>query len=250
MDLWAACGERARVEPLNHELLRVVESQEQIATNRLVDDLQEQHWLEAMVERTKPPLPDSARSLHYLLATPFRYPPLRHGSRFGTYHEPSLFYGSHTLATALAETAYYRFVFWHGMREPPPSGKYLTQHTVFAVRYQTGHGLRLQDPPCNRYQAVLTDPQSYHATQSLGAAMRAARIEAFEYVSARDPDGGINAALFTPAALAVDAPLYQQPWICESRAETVSFYSVGGEGVHAYPIALFMVDETLPSPPA
>ena len=57
-------------------LLRLVESQEQVATNSLVRTLAEQALLEDLIEASKPPLPATGHGLHYLLATPFRYPPL------------------------------------------------------------------------------------------------------------------------------------------------------------------------------
>src|SRR5688500_8455099 len=97
-DGWAACLADARPVALEGEVLRLVESQEQVATNRLVDTLSEQALLEEPLEATKPPVPlAAAPTLDYLLSTPFRYPPLRHGSRFGRRTEPSLFYASRTL---------------------------------------------------------------------------------------------------------------------------------------------------------
>ena len=145
MDIWSLCDGQFKPEPLQHETIRVVESQEQIATNRLVDNFAEQDVLEHMLESSKPDLRTHSHTLHYLLATPFRYPPLQYGSRFGTRYEPSLFYGSHSLTTALAETSYYRFLFWHGMADTPPSSKFVTQHTIYGVKYATESGLKLQD---------------------------------------------------------------------------------------------------------
>ncbi|MCY0725978.1 RES family NAD+ phosphorylase, partial [Klebsiella pneumoniae] len=82
--------------------------------------------------------------LHYLLKTPFRYPPLRWGSRFGSVHEPSLFYAAQRLQTAMAEAAYYRFVLWNGMAVPPPSGRILSEHSTFEARYRVERGIQLQ----------------------------------------------------------------------------------------------------------
>ncbi|WP_206045364.1 hypothetical protein [Oceanicoccus sagamiensis] len=73
MDIWQACKDRFTLRELNGRLVRVVESQEQVATNHLVDTLEEQHLLEQMLEENKPG--HSHKGLHYLLATPFRYPP-------------------------------------------------------------------------------------------------------------------------------------------------------------------------------
>lgn len=248
MDIWAECRERIAPEQLNGELVRVVESQEQVATNSLVDNLQEQELLEQMLEKTKPALPTGTEKLHYLLATPFRYPPLKTGSRFGTRFEPSLFYGSHILTTALAETGYYRFLFWFGMSEPPVSGKFVTQHTVFGAGYKTGHGLKLQNRPFNKYKKQLTSPDNYSDTQTLGTAMRENNIEAFEYRSARDPERGINVALFIPSTLVANQPLYQQQWLCELNAEQVSFYTAKEGKVHSYPLKVYLVKGKLPQP--
>jgi hypothetical protein len=53
----------------------MVESQEQIATRGYVDTLAEQSVLEELLEESKPAYPDKTTDLHYLLKTPFRYPP-------------------------------------------------------------------------------------------------------------------------------------------------------------------------------
>jgi len=229
-------------------VVRVVESQEQVATNRLVDDLHEQELLENLLEQTKPDLVHTKTSLHYLLRTPFRYPPLRHGSRFGKHTEPGLFYGSHTISTALAETAYYRLLFWYGMSTPPACGKFTTQHTVFATRYRTTSGLRLQAPPFNGYCEQLRHPASYQATQALGHAMREHGIKAFETISARDRKQGINVGLFDVTALSGNRPLYQQAWLCETSAEQVSFLNTGDRQIHAYSLESFLYNGSLPDP--
>ena len=248
MDIWAACRAAAVPEPLAGELIRVVESQEQVATNALVDSLAEQALLEQLLEASKPPSAPGTEGLHYLLATPFRYPPLRHGSRFGTRFESSLFYGALGLGAALAETAYYRCVFWAGMAAPPPGGRLTTEHTLFGARYAAARGLRLQAPPFDRFEAELTDPASYAATQVLGWELRAAGIQGFEYRSARDPEGGINIALFHPAALAGPAPAWQQPWLCDTRAEGVAFYSKEHGTAWQFSRSLFEVEGELPAP--
>lgn len=247
-DIWKQCGEDAApITTLNGSLLRLVESQEQIATGRIVSSLERQALLEEMLEAAKPPAAHS--KLHYLLSTPFRYAPLRYGSRFGSRNQTGLFYGSLTLSPLLAESAYYRFVFWHGMADPPRQ-RYLTQHTLFAARYRTRRGIRLQCKPFDRYRIELRDPTSYTATQLLGKRMRAAGVEAFEYASARDPEAGINVALFTPAALASTRPLNTQQWLCETSATSVRFHGRQSTGVRTYPLAMFLVGGVLPQPAA
>ena len=246
IDWEAVLTQAPRVE-LSGVLLRLVESQEQVATNHLVASLDRQAVLENLLETTKPRRRKGTEHLHYLLATPFRYPPLKHGSRFGTRSEPSLFYGSLDIETVLAEAAYYRFVFWAGMTTPP-TGKLDTQHTLFGVAVQSHAGLRLQDRPFAQHRDALQHPSDYRASQALGAKMRAAGVDAFAFRSARAPDGGLNLALFTPLAFAKSAPDSQEPWLCELTGERVQFHTAYGKAIHDFPIAAFQVNGTLPQP--
>jgi hypothetical protein len=248
MDLLTACRDALQPCPIHGELIRIVESQEHVATNNLVDNFAEQELLESLIEQTKPHARDNGAVLHYLLATPFRYPPLPWGSRFGSRFEPGIFYGSQQLPTALAETAFYRFVFWFGMSMPPASGKFLTQHSVFSVRYRSRKGLQLHKPPFADHEQQLRNPADYHVTQAVGAAMREAGIEAFEYVSARDPDRGLNGALFSPRALATREPCFQQLWLCDTTAEQVSFYASADSQSWYFPLDMFLHDGHFPKP--
>lgn len=229
-------------------MLRLVESQVQIATSELVDSLEEQALLEQLLERSKPPTPVENPSLHYLLATPFRYPPLPWGSRFGSRLEPGIFYGSLETRTLLAEAAYYRFIFWCDMALPPDQDKLFTQHHVIGVTFYTTNGLHLQHAPFNQYQTQLTHPRDYADTQSLGAHMRAQAVDAFTYVSARDPQSGINVAVYTPAALACTQPLFQHLWLCDTRATAVTFYSNLTEHVYRFELEQFLYQDQLPKP--
>ncbi|MHB0990238.1 MAG: RES family NAD+ phosphorylase [Burkholderiales bacterium] len=242
---WSACLAQAELTGLAGVILRLVESQEQVATNQLVGSLERQAVLETLLETTKPRLRPGTETLHYLLATPFRYPPLKHGSRFGTRSEPSLFYGSLTTATVLAEAAYYRFLFWYGM-VVPPVGKLDTQHTLFGAQYRTENGVRLQNQPFSGYGEVLGSPSEYRPAQALGAVMRDAGVEAFEFISARDPARGINVALFTPAALQGITPVCQEAWLCELSARQVRFHAAHSREFFSFSIDTFQVSGALP----
>lgn len=244
---WDACLAQVAPGPLAGTLLRLVESQEQVATNQLVSSLERQAVLEDLLEQTKPPLPPGTAGLHYLLATPFRYPPLQWGSRFGTRAEASLFYGSLTTSTVLWEAAFYRFVFWHGMTTPP-SSKLDTQHTLFGAAYQTAQGLRIQDAPFNEHRVTLTAPADYRESQALGRKMREMGVQAFEFVSARNPGQGLNVALFTPDAFAKPNPEFQEAWLGEVDGSHVRFRAVHGKDVQDFPIEAFLVDGKLPLP--
>jgi hypothetical protein len=246
-DIWAACAARFHRVHLTGTIFRLVESQEQVATNSLVRTLAEQALLEDLIESSKPSLPPATIGLHYLLATPFRYPPLPYGSRFGSRFEPSLFYAARKAATTLAEGAYYRFVFWSGMSVPPAKPLH-TRHTMSKAGIHAEHALQLQLPPFDEFGAELTHRSAYTATQALGSAMRTAGIAAFEYQSARDPLAGIDVALFTPEALASRTPHILEEWLCETDGAQVSYYSRHGGGFHEFPLGTFTVNGRLPMP--
>ncbi len=247
-DLWHRCASALQPIPLEGDCLRLVESQEQVATTHLVDDLAEQALLEDLLESSKPPRRPGTEELHYLLATPFRYPPLPHGSRFGSRLEPGIFYAALGADTALAECAYYRFVFWTAMRTAPASARLLTQHTLFSARYRGTRAIQLQAPPCAEHEPTLRHPSDYGPTQRLGRALREAGIDLIHYRSARDPAGGLNLALFDPAALASCRPRNPEPWLCETRADRVVFSGPRGRAVQSFARSVFEVVGHLPLP--
>jgi len=230
-DIWSACLTGASPSLLTGRVFRVVESQEKVATNELVETLAEQALLEEMLDTTKPAIPAGAQDLSYLLFTPFRYPPLKYGSRFGRRFEPSLFYGSRTIETALAETAYYRLHFWFDMAQPPPMGQIKTQHTAFTAEIKTDKGLKLQNAPFVKYATQLTSKSSYHATQALGSIMREHDIEAFEYTSARDKGKGLNVGIFSPAAFKSKKATSTMNIFCSTKDSGVEFLDNDG---HVY----------------
>jgi hypothetical protein len=192
-----------------HLLWRVVEAQHTASTMRLTDSLEEQATLEAILEHSKPPLPENVRGLHYLLATPFRYRP-HAGSRFRSAFEAGVWYGAEQLRTALAEKSYWRLRFLldsPGTPELKPVG-----HTAFRVQVRTPAALDLTRAPLVAEQAAWTSKASYLRTQQLATAARAAGIELIRYQSARDPQGGPCAALLSPAVFGRSRPREQQKW--------------------------------------
>jgi hypothetical protein len=218
--IWTRCAGDSERRPLRLAPWRVVESQHEVSTRKLVDSADEQALLEELVERVKPPPVGSARQ-HYLLTTPFRYPPLRHGSRFGTRTERGIWYGSETLRTAFTEVAYYRLLFLEGTRAP--LAPLTASLTAFTVRARTANGVDLVAPPFDAHRDTIASPVAYAETQLLGRAMRAAGVELFRFPSARDPDGGVNVGAFTPAVFGRAAPRRFQRWHCVTTAVAVEF---------------------------
>jgi hypothetical protein len=91
-------------------LWRAVEAQHIASTLRLVENHDQQLVLERILESSKPPLPPGSERLHYLLATPFRYP-APFGSRFRAPTSPGVWYGAEAVRTACAELGYWRWRF-------------------------------------------------------------------------------------------------------------------------------------------
>jgi hypothetical protein len=216
--IWTHCAGARRLRPLEGVPWRVVEAQHLVSTRKLVDTLEEQALLEDLLEASKPPV-RAAAPLHVLLTTPFRYPPLKHGSRFGRRHEPSLWYGSESQRTLFAELAYYRLVFQAGTSVE--LGTLRTWHTAFSVRYKTQRGIDLGREPFEARRAEIASPSDYGATQALGSEMRKAGVEAFRFPSARDARGGSNVGIFTPAVFGVARPRALETWHCTAERQRV-----------------------------
>ncbi len=248
---WQECLNSYNTQALGGTIYRVVESQKIIATRSLVDDVHEQQLLEELLEQSKPPIApefeEQINDLDYLLWTPFRYPPLRFGSRFSTRFERGLFYAARSIATTLAETAYYRFFFWLGMSVPPPSGKLETQHTAFGAKILTNDGVRLQAAPFDQHKQVLTDRFEYRACQDLGKALREDGVKAFEFTSARDIEEGVNIALVEPSVFKSKRPESHLPIICTTTADEVVFLDEKNQKT-VHPMSEFLVDDVFPQP--
>jgi hypothetical protein len=232
--------------PYSGSCYRLVESQEEAATLSLVDNFDEQMLLESLLDDAKPPYRDGTGHLHYLLKSPFRYPPLRHGSRFGTRLMPSFFYASETVATCLAEVAYYRFVFLQDMAEPF-EGVLRSEHMVFRVELATERcaDLTLIDDP--DIQASLTHQSDYQYTQQLGGMLVDERCQLIRSYSARD-FGGINLAVVDPLVFC-SGPLDQSLWICQLEPDRLAFTERGrGHLPRYFELQQFMQDGRLPRP--
>jgi hypothetical protein len=245
--IWTECAGASEISELAVDAWRVVESQHQIATRKLVRSDAEQQLLEELIETVKPP-DRTAERLHYLIFTPFRYPPLRHGSRFGTRAERGLWYGSRTLPTAFAEVAYYRLLFLDGTEAD--LGVVVTDLTAFRISLRTDAGIDLTAVPFTAYAPIISSPAIYTATQALGGAMRSAGVEAFLYVSARDEAGGINVAAFTPRVFGRRRPRSLESWHCRTARTGVELTrrDYFSRASHRYDRAQFLVDGRLPAP--
>lgn len=249
MDLVRACQAVAEV-PLAGTVLRLVQQQGINSLGPLVDSLEQMARLEALVERSKPARAESLppSPSHPLLITPFRYPPLPHGSRFGGRQQRGLFYGSRCRGGALVEGAYYGLLFWEGMGLPL-TDPIRRQQTLFSVLLGTERGRRLQELEDGGAQAALRHPSHYGPTQGLGAWMRESGVAAFEYLSARSEAPLVQVGVFTPAALR-STPFDQIDITAEIAGVQASFLCHDDGSVHRFPRERFLVEGSLPLPAA
>ena len=144
---WTPPALSSEARPWQASVWRMVEAQHIAATMKLVDSPAEQDLLESLLEGSKPPSPGSTAALDYLLAAPFRYTPLRGGSRFRGATDPGVFYGADTALTACAELGYWR---WRFLQDAPAL-EYLepVAHTAFRTRIATT-AIDLRQPPWPR----------------------------------------------------------------------------------------------------
>lgn len=221
MATWTPAAVASEGRPWQGALWRAVEAQHRVATLRLVDTLAEQAQLEALLETSKPALPAVAGALrHYLLLTPFRYPP-RHpgGSRFRGAADPGVFYGAQERRTACAELGYWR---WRFLMESPALQRIESlPHTLFQAG-AAGLAVDLRVAPFDVDVAHWSDPHSYLACQQFGVVAREAGMALLHYRSVRDPDAGACIAVLNPGALAPQL-LAEQTWRLAVTRERVQW---------------------------
>jgi hypothetical protein len=195
-----------------------VEAQHVAATMALVDSLEEQQALERILDEAKPPVPQAARKLHWLLFTPFRYPPPPRGSRFRGPNDPGVFYGADEIRTACAELGYWR---WRHLLDTPALAAMPTKpQTVFRTAI-AGAAIDLRRAPFAAARARWTDPADYAHCQAFARTAREAAVAAIRYESVRDPQHAGCAAVLAPAAFARVSPLDQQTWMLSVSRERV-----------------------------
>lgn len=205
--------------------VRVVEAQSRVATLELVDSLDDQELLERMLEASKP---GKLPSGHFLLTTPFRYPPLKHGSRYGSTEERGLFYGSEELSTALAETAFYGLLF---TKHAPGLGEVVTDKTSFCFSFETQAALDTTEPSFDELRTQLDHPADYSTCQQVGRRARGMKAEVIRFRSVRCPKGGANLAILTPDVFR-GAPTEMKTWRMRAFNGRVEFLEANSTNPH------------------
>ena len=229
MSIWASCQGEKHVCELREEPWRVVEAQHILNSRDLVDSLDEYEILEDLLNNSKPTI--NTQISDPLIFTPFRYPPLEYGSRFGRIFEPSLWYGSLDIKTALTEVAYYRLKF--NQDSEAELGYIDTLLTAFNVWIKTNQGIDLTQKPFIKHKADISSKTSYTASQLLGSDMRENKIEAFLFHSARTTQTKKNLGVYAMDVFSQKNGSYtynQQTWKCVSNKNEAQIARTDGFG--------------------
>lgn len=220
---WTPRAVASEARRLRRRLWRAVEAQHVVSTLRLVATAAEQAVLERVLEASKPPLPAEAWHLHYLLATPFRYPaPV--GSRFRAITEPGVWYGAERVRTACAELGYWRWRFLidsEGLSELGPAPQTVLQAGIDA------QAVDLTIAPFNSERAQWTHPSDYGPTQQFATLARAGEVSAIRYESVRDPEHAAAMAVLSAAVFKPSRPLQQRIWFLTVKRERVTWQREG-----------------------
>ena len=225
----------------------MVETQEYAATTKLTDNLDDQDLLEQMLDKIKPPYKKDTQERHYLISTPFRYPPLLHGSRFGSVMMPSYFYASENITTTLAECAYYRFVFLDDMTIPYHKA-ISSEHMSFSVDIRSDAMADLTHVTSDNIIDTLRSTSHYQFTQTLGKTLIEEKcFDMIRFISARDNNRGGNVALSSPDLIKSKQPENTMNWICQTTMNKISFNAYGVSPL-SFSLESFLVNGVLPRP--
>lgn len=221
MNIWKLCEGKQFISKITVEPWRVIENQHVLSSRDLVDSVEEHDLLEELMEESKPSI---EKGKNYLIFTPFRYPPLKYGSRFGSTYEPSLWYGSLLLETAFAEAAYYRLKFF---QDTSADLDYVEiSMTAFTAYLVSNRGIDLTDKPFDQYTKYISNKNTYEHSQVLGSHMRKDNIEVFIFYSARTNAMSKNIASFTQSVFQTKKNQYvsnEQNWRCIANRHYIEF---------------------------
>ncbi|MCO4054612.1 MAG: RES family NAD+ phosphorylase [Bosea sp.] len=213
---------------------RLVEAQHRVSTLKLTDTLAEQSLLEDLIEETKPAIPPDCRHLDFLLATPFRYGAIYPaGSRFRRAGRTlGVYYAAEHPATAVAEMAFYRLLFFaESPATPWPSDA--AEYTAFSAAVSSVRLLDLMSEPLSHDSLLWTDVTDYGPCQTFADAARAADADVIRYQSVRDPDRGANLAILMCRAFASPAPVDRQ--ILERQTWRIRLSPSGVQAICEFP---------------
>lgn len=198
-------------EPYRGHAWRMIEGQYRPATLKLVDTQAEQERLEALVEDSKPPVPEPCRHLDYQFWSPFRYGCYPRDSRFRRRgRTPGVWYGSETPITAALEASWITLRFFAASPDTPLPETH-SSHTLICADIAAPVAIDLTGPDMAD-KGNWTDPDDYTDCLTLADDLRTQYCEVIRYASVRDPDTRPNLAILSCAAFHTPRPVDMQTW--------------------------------------
>ena len=217
---WTPLAVSSEAQNWRGSVWRIVEAQHIASTMKLVDSQDELDLLETLLESNKPARPAIAEGFDTLLATPFRYDPLRGGSRFRSVTDAGVFYGAESVRTASAELGYWR---WKFLKDAIDLEKIEpVAHTAFRADVNTLVA-DLRKPPFSTDAEAWLHPTDYSATQAFARVVRETNIGGIVYQSVRDPHPAWCIALLTAQAFSKPRPYpaMQTWWLAVHQDEVI-----------------------------
>lgn len=222
--MWTADALSSEARGYRGQVWRVVEAQHRVSTMRITQTLDEQALIESLVEESKPLVPEPARGLHFLLATPFRYRPSPYGSRFRRAGQrEGVFYAAEHVETALAEVAFYRFLIGRDAPDAVPP-RHAIELTAFSVACSSERSLDLTAPRLVADRVRWTAMDDYGACHALADEARKAAVGIIRYESVRDRLDRANVAILEPAVFAETAPQVFESWSMLPSAASIRLW--------------------------
>jgi hypothetical protein len=122
-----------------------------------------------------------------------------------------VYYASESDETAVAESVFYRLLFYAESPDTPwPTNP--GEYTAFSADFAAERAADLTLPPLVSKRASWTHPTDYSACLNLADVIRDAQVEAIRYESVRDPSSRANVALMTCRTFSHSEPIDQNTW--------------------------------------
>lgn len=230
--------------PLNHNIYRFSRANKYGSLSRLTDSEDQKKILKRKLFPEEFNSNDNFNDLENFLLEPFKLPPLKYGSRFGSENEKGIFYASCDIITALYESVYYLFVFIKDSNMPLKP--YFVTYNSFSVGLKTSNNLDLTVSEWKNLKYKISDPSSWQYSQDIGKKAREADFDSISYYSSRK-DSGVNIAVLKDGVFLNKKPQDFIYWEGYINNDYITFQSSPSQ-VRVFKKSDFMIEGNFPLP--
>ena len=190
-------------------------------------------------------MPGGCEKLHHLLSTPFRYPPLRHGSRFDPASSPACSMPRAAATPCLPKphtTDWCSGKAWRWFQRRPDDPAHPVRWAV-----QNGARAAVAEAALRFLPGACWPTLELSGNTGARTAMRGAGVEAFEFRLGPGSGRRHESGHFTPVALSAPRPVFAEAWLCETSSTGVVF-TVRAAGRSRTIRSRYFVDGVCPCP--